>query len=122
AMKSMLTLAAISTVLAIAVEVRANGPDITYHDCTDVTHYGPVGSVHGYAIGSSTCNIGDIDLPWTNHSGGGTGTPALAMNAFRLNNGRFEQIGQGWCKTACCAAAGTGVCGTCDGNGGNVLG
>src|SRR5262249_7697087 len=91
-------------------------PDVTYQDCTDVAHYGPVGAIHGYAIGSATCNIGDQDLFWTSHN-----TPALAMNAFRLNNGRFEQIGLGFCKTACCAGAGSGS-GSCNKHGGNVLG
>jgi hypothetical protein len=92
------------------------GPDVTYQDCTDITNYGLVGSVRAYAIGSATCNIGDTDLLWTSH-----GTPALAMNAYRLYNGRLIQLGLGFCKTACCAGAGTG-CGTCNGHGGSVLG
>jgi hypothetical protein len=80
-------------------------------------NYGQVGGVRGYALGSGTCNNGDMDLLWTSH-----GTPALAMNAYRLFNGRLEQIGLGFSKTACCAGAGGGCVGSCDGHGGSVLG
>jgi hypothetical protein len=93
-----------------------NGPDVTYQEVTDIQNYGAVAGVRGYALGSSTCNIGDQNLLWTNG-----GTPALAMNAYRLHNGRLVQIGLGNCKTACCAAAGSG-CGNCNGAGGSVLG
>ncbi|MBC7772303.1 MAG: hypothetical protein H7210_07410 [Pyrinomonadaceae bacterium] len=93
-----------------------SGPDVTYQDLTDVASYGAVGGIRGYALGSSTCNIGDANLIWANR-----GSPALAMNAYRLHNGRLTQVGLGFCKTACCAAASSG-CGSCNGAGGNVLG
>jgi hypothetical protein len=92
------------------------GPDITLQDIPDVAAYGNVGTTYGYAIGSATCNIGNANLTWANG-----GTPALGMNAYKLLNGRLTQVGLGFCKTACCAAAGTG-CGTCNGQGGSVLG
>jgi hypothetical protein len=94
----------------------SNGPDVTYQEITDFTSYGAVGGIRAYALGSATCNIGDANLIWASR-----GSPALAMNAYRLSNGRLIQIGLGFCKTACCAAAGAG-CGTCNGQGGNVLG
>jgi hypothetical protein len=93
-----------------------NGPDVTYQHVNGIWQAGAVGGIRGYALGSDTCNIGDENLLWTNH-----GTPALAMNAYRLHNGRMLQIGMGNAKTACCAAAGSG-CGTCNGFGGAVLG
>jgi hypothetical protein len=92
------------------------GPDVTYQHINGFQQYGPVGGIYAYALGTDTCNIGDENLLWTN-----AGTPALAMNAYRLQNGRLVQIGLGFCKTACCAAAGAG-CGTCNGQGGSVLG
>lgn len=100
----------------------AAGPDVTLLDIQSTSNYGAVtvaglGSVRGYAIGSHTCNMGSTNLIWANN-----GTPALAMNAYRLHNGRLMQIGLANCKTACCAAAGSG-CGTsCNGQGGSVLG
>jgi len=93
-----------------------NGPDVTYQEITDFSNYGAVGGIRAYALGSATCNIGDANLIWASR-----GSPALAMNAYRLYNGRLTQIGLGFCKTACCAAAGSG-CGSCNGQGGGVLG
>lgn len=100
-----------------AVALARPGPDVTLSDIGDTTNYGLVGGIRGYAIGSNTCNIGNVNLLWLS-----SGTPGLAMNGYRLYNGRLTQIGMSWAKTACCAAAGTGPCGTCNGAGGNVLG
>ncbi len=94
----------------------ANGPDVTHQVINGIFNAGAVGGVRAYALGSDTCNIGDENLLWTSF-----GTPALGMNAYRLHNGRLLQIGMGFSKTACCAAAGSG-CGTCNGAGGSVLG
>ena len=96
---------------------QAGGPDVTLLDIQNMTNYGPVGSIRSYAIGSYTCNIGNQNLLWTNN-----GTPGLAMNAFRLHDGRLMQLGMSFAKTACCAAAQNGGCGTCNGAGGSVLG
>ncbi len=106
----------VAALAAFAGTVLANGPDVTLQDIPDITNYGAVGGIYGYAIGSATCNIGNQNLQWLS-----AGTPGLAMNAYRLHNGRLMQIGLGNCKTACCAAAGAG-CGACTGGGGNVLG
>lgn len=101
---------------AAAVQAQP-APDIIYSDCTSVSHYGPVGTKHAYSLGSNTCNIGDMNAHWTN-----AGSPALAMNMYRLKDGRLMQIGLGFCKTACCAAA-TNNCGlSCNGTGGQWLG
>jgi len=98
------------------------GPDVTLNEIQQVQRDGPVnvagtGNIHGYTISSHTCNIGNQNLHWTNF-----GSPALAMNAYRLHNGRLQQVGLSFCKTACCAAAGGGPCGSCNGVGGNLLG
>jgi hypothetical protein len=93
------------------------GPDVTLQGMTTtVYNAGAVGGIRAYSIGSETCNIGNQNLLWLS-----SGTPGLAMNAYRLHDGRLMQIGLGNCKTACCAAAGSG-CGSCNGAGGNVLG
>jgi hypothetical protein len=95
---------------------RAGG-DVTYHNITDVGHYGPVGATHAYIFGTATCNMGNQNIAWTN-----AGTPGVAFNMFRLQAGRLMQIGQGFVKTACCAAAGNGCGIACNGQGGSVLG
>lgn len=93
-----------------------SGPDVIYSECTSITHYGPVGTIHAYSLGSNTCNIGDQNLQW------GATTPLLAMNAYRLHQGRIEHIGQSWVKNGTGAAASSGCGLPCNGSGGSVLG
>jgi hypothetical protein len=93
------------------------GPDVTLSDIQSVQNHGLVGQVRAYTIGSHTCNIGNQNLSWTS-----SGTPALAMNAYQLHNGRLVQLGLSFGKTACCAGAQNNGCGTCNGAGGSVLG
>jgi hypothetical protein len=114
--QNLLPVVAACGALLGAAAAQAIGPDVLWSDITDVGHYGPVGSIHAYALGTGTCNIGNQNLLWT-----GGGTPAAAMNMYRLADGRLRQIGMGWAKTACCAGAGSG-CGICNGQGGSVLG
>lgn len=76
-----------------------NGPDIVYNDVGGIQNHGVIGGIRAYSLGSHTCNIGDVGLEWAND-----GTPGLAMNAYRLNSGRLEQIGMSWVKHACCVA------------------
>ena len=91
------------------------GPDVTYQDCTSITNFGTLGGIRAYALGSFTCNRGPENLPW------GSTSPLLAMNAYRLSDGRLEQVGMSWVKNGTVAAVGSG-CGTCNGAGGSVLG
>jgi hypothetical protein len=105
-----------AAVLAAAAPALAQ-PDMTLADIQTVQNYGLVGEIRAYAIGSHTCNIGNQNALWTNN-----GTPGLAMNAYRLHDGRLMQIGMSWVKMACCAAVSSGLCGTCNGAGGAVIG
>lgn len=93
------------------------GPDVQYRDIVDYANHGNVGGIRAYTFGTGTCNVGTQNLAWTN-----TTTPGVAFNLFRLANGRLEQIGLSFAKTACCAAAGTGCGMACNGQGGSVLG
>ena len=95
------------------------GPDVIYSNFTSVASYGSIGGIRGYILDSFTCNVGTQDLLWGDSH---DGTPVLAMNAYRLLDGRLEQIGMSWVKHACCAAAGSGCGFPCNGNGGSVLG
>lgn len=103
------TIASLMLLAALPAAALA-GPDIVHSDLQDTARYGPVtaggDTVYAYAWGSNTCNIGNQDLSWVNG-----GSPGLAMNAYRLDNGRLTQIGLGWVKHSCCVANGNG-CGT----------
>lgn len=113
----VLLTAAVTTLACLAAAAKADGGDVVLQSIGSTTASSPVNGVRGYALGSSTCNIGNQNIAWTNNS-----TPGLGMNAFRLHDGRLEQIGMSWCKLACCAAAGGGCGLSCNGQGGNVLG
>jgi hypothetical protein len=93
------------------------GADIVYTGISGVTTYGPVNGKLAYALGSQTCNIGDQNSEWTNG-----GLPGLAMNVYRIHDGRIVQLGQSHVKHSCCAAAGNGCGLTCNGVGGSQLG
>jgi hypothetical protein len=97
-------------------DMRAGG-DVVYQNISDVGNHGVVGAYMAFSLGTSTCNIGNQNINWLDD-----GTPGVGFNAYKLNNGRLTQIGMGWVKTACCAAAGNGCGLSCNGQGGNVLG
>jgi hypothetical protein len=101
----------------LATETRGDGPDVLYSGIGDTLNHGNVGGIRAYSLGTNTCNIGNQNLLWL-----GGGTPSVGFNAYRLHEGRFIQLGLGFVKTACCAAAGNGCGLSCNGQGGSVLG
>ncbi len=92
------------------------GADVIYSDVPSITFWGTNGIVRAYSLGSSTCNIGDTNLTW------GSTSPLLAMNAYRLYDGRLMQIGMSWVKNGTVAAANDGCGVPCNGQNGSVLG
>ncbi|MEX2217119.1 MAG: hypothetical protein WD749_00035, partial [Phycisphaerales bacterium] len=81
-----------------------------------------------YGIGTTSCNIGNVNLQWI---GGSALKPVIPQNAFRLKtvdgSTRLEQVGQSWMKHAftaltqnACADMWPGQ--SCNGAGGSVLG
>ncbi len=104
----------------------AQGPDVTVFSFDDgLSHYGAVGSIHAYAIGTESCNQGDADLNWCDEPNGNgcapgatsSDHPVIAQNVYRVKDGRFEHIGMSWLKHGFVAlnlsAAGCGD-GSCD--------
>ena len=90
------------------------GADVIVGAIPSVAKYGSVvvsgQTVMAYAIGTTSCNIGTAPLEWfasPDHR-----HPFIPMNAFRLKNGRFEQIGMGWGKHGFTALQQT-LCGAC---------
>ncbi len=125
-MKRGITVAAVLVAASNAVAQMSVGADILYSDITGITTYGPLNGKYAYAYSSNTCNVGDQNAEW--NFTGTNGAPGLAMNLYRIKDGRFMQIGQSFVKHACCAAAGSG-CVTvggqsvgCNGTGGSQLG
>ncbi len=87
-----------------ASPARAAGPDVTVFTLSGTQNYGTAGGIRGYAVGTTSCNIGDAPLNWCDSTSGcGLGTtgsdhPVIAQNMFRLKAGRFDQIGASWLK------------------------
>jgi hypothetical protein len=120
------TLAAlVFAVMGLARAGAAVGPDVTVFNFTDVANYTASGGFCAYAVGTTSCNRGDVPLSWCN-SGSGCAPgdtnidhPVIAQNLYRLEDGRFEQVGMSWLKhgfaslnigAAGCTGAGGGGC------------
>jgi hypothetical protein len=121
-MKRVIATAAVLVAASNALAQVSVGADIVYSNFSSISTYGPVNGKYAYAYSSDTCNIGDQNAEW--NFTGTNGSPGLAMNLFRIKDGRMMQIGQSFVKHACCAAAGTGCPTTaaCNGTGGSQLG
>ncbi len=95
------------------------GPDVIVGDLLDVSNYASVGGVEAFAVGTTSCNVGDTNLLWVSST---NEHPVIAQNMYRLKNGRFEQVGQSWLKHGFTALT-QNICGCgCNGEGGSVLG
>jgi hypothetical protein len=99
------------------------GPDVIVGDLPNVSTYGSVNGIHAYAVGTTSCNMGNQTLNWiasTNQH------PVIGQNLYRYKivNGasRMEHIGQSWLKHGFTALAGN-VCCPCTNPGtGSLLG
>jgi hypothetical protein len=65
---------------------------------------------NGLSMSTTSCNVGTSDIPWNapmqeTH-------PVIAMNLYRVLNGRFEQVGWSWLKHGF-LATNSPNCGTC---------
>ena len=74
--------------------------------------------LNGLSMSTTSCNVGSTNIPWAapmqvDH-------PAIAMNMYRLLNGRFEQVGWSWMKHGFFATNSNG-CGTCQNPGTGAL-
>src|SRR5262249_31682540 len=94
----------ILTAWAACVAQAAN-PDVILADIFETKNWTPNttgGAVQeggifyrGYSVGTRSCNVGDQKLDWF---GSSPQHPVIAQAMYRLNNGRFEQIGVAWMK------------------------
>jgi hypothetical protein len=84
------------------------GPDVTViYLSTTTSNLGASGGIRAYAIGTTSCNIGDKDVNWCDETNGCSGGnvsltnaqhPVIAQNLYRLKDGRFLQLGMSWLK------------------------
>lgn len=90
------------------------GADVIVGAIPNVSKYGSVvvsgQTIMSYSIGTTSCNIGTAPLEW--YASPDNRHPFIPMNAFRLKNGRFEQIGMSWGKHGFTALQQT-LCGAC---------
>lgn len=74
----------------------------------------------GLTMSTTSCNVGTVNIPW--NAPMQTTHPVIALNLYRLQNGRFEQVGWSWLKHGFLATNSNG-CGTCQNPGtGSLLG
>ncbi len=71
------------------------GPDVIVGDLPSMANYGTSGGIDAFAVGTSSCNLGDEPLAWV---AGTNQHPVIGQNMYRLKDGRFEQIGMSWLK------------------------
>lgn len=90
------------------------GPDVIVGAIPDYSKWGASNNIAAYSFGSTSCNIGTVQLEWI---AGTNQHPVIPQNAYRFKGGRFEQIGMSFVKHGFCALQQT-LCGTCQPAGG----
>ncbi len=72
------------------------GPDVIVAELQSVVRQGHVGDITAYAVGTTSCNLGDEPANW--YSQNSNLHPVISMNMFRLKADKFEQVGLSWVK------------------------
>ncbi len=120
--------AGIAVCASAAFSTAHANPDVIVGDLIGISSYGTpssgegAGTIYGYAVGTTSCNIGTSNLLWISST---NQHPVIAQNMYRLSTvdgaTRFEQVGQSWLKHGFTALT-QSLCNTCSGQGGSVLG
>lgn len=103
----------------------AEGPiDVAISSMGSLTVLGRVGSYpngrNGLSMSTTSCNVGTQNIPW--YQPMDTRHPVIAMNLYRIKDGKFEQVGWSWLKHGFFATNSPG-CGSCNSPGtGSLLG
>ncbi len=90
------------------------GADVAVCNMPAISRWGTVGGVTAYSVGTTSVNLGDVNLEWYANS---NRHPRMPMNMFRWADCRLEQIGYSWCKDGFCALQ-LNECGACQPAGG----
>ncbi len=109
----LLVCAMVAGVPAVKVHAQA---DVSLCVLHQVTKWGTLGDITAYSIGTTSVNVGTTNLNWIQN---GVNHPVIGQNLFKLEDGRFEQIGQSWLKHSFCALQIPSACDSgCPGQGG----
>jgi len=76
-----------------ACDVPGEAPNLIVGNLPASLWWGRVGDINGYAFQSTTCNPGTC---WADWSASTERHPVFTVNLYRLEDGRFEQIGLSW--------------------------
>jgi hypothetical protein len=99
-----------------------NGPDVIVGDVNGAFNTTAVGQIEAFALGTTSCNIGNVWLNWhanTNQH------PAISQTLFKMKTERyttFEQLGHSWLKHGFFALSETLCCSGCQSTDGSHLG
>ncbi len=74
--------------------------DVALCNIPQVTGFGSLDGIVAYSIGSTTVNLGDVNLQVVQST---PAHPVLAQQMYRLLHGRFEQVGMSWVRHDFCA-------------------
>ncbi len=81
--------------LAASCGIAAAAPDVICGTLDDVNHYGIINGISAYAVGTTACNNGDVNLDWIDNS---PNHPVIQVSIYRLADGRMEQLGVSFVK------------------------
>jgi len=85
------------------------GPDVIVGELYDTLHFGRVGDIHAFAVGTDPCNVGDERVSWVAYT---NQHPVWCQNLYKLVDGRFRQIGMSWMSHGFYAVS-QNTCGEC---------
>ena len=83
-------LAFVAVTAAAAPALAQITPDVIVADLQSTQHWGRIGDLHSYSVGTVACNIGFEDLRWEANN---QWHPVIGQNLYRLKDGRIEQLG-----------------------------
>lgn len=118
--KRLSSFLAVAVLLVLGTMAAAQtGPDVIVGDLTGPANYSSTATEDAFAIGTTSCNIGDTPLNWISST---NDHPVIAQNLYKYENGRLIQIGMSWLKHGFFALQGS-LCSSCTPNpNGSALG
>ena len=104
-------LSALILCFASVASAQNTGPDVIVGDLQGLANYShdPALGIDAFSVGTTSCNEGTTNLAWVSNT---NQHPVIAQHAYRMHQGRFEQVGQSWLKHGFFALSQT-LCGTC---------